>query len=632
MRQYFKAISSIHFGKKRSPRALLLLLVLFAFSCERNELTIERNEVLSVDNSYALVQNSNLPINVSADFIWGINGHPLYYSPSEYAIYPISAQLNLLKEHQMNYYRIDARMMANGVPSNPSNFNTTLGINTPGGSGDTKVLPILKFYHLLDTISSAATNEIIGENLVNDFFNYNSQYANKIDVYALDNELDLKLILDRDHGTNISDFDINKLERVRYFMKGMIKSIRSKDPDAKIIINTTHGTWVGYLEYLDILDYDIIGLHKYTVAGNNYKGLLENYTELGDNVINYYVDNFNKDIWITEINRKDGSGDVCGIIDQQTVMDSFIDELNVLGFGNSNVSRIKAFFPYELLDQPHLTGNDTVWPQQDYGIMDHVGINQYEYKPISHLLKYRIEETKYGYEDFIYSLLWDLNQRDPLVNSGYEYWTSRFKILQNQETVMNEIIPEESYSRFIESLFLQLHERPYDQPGLDYWENEMLNGATREEVIIGFCNSTEFWTAAGGTNALFVDRIYDNLFQASETEVGITKQFWVSYLNTLPQSQRWKAIELMIETEFYLKKFIKEQYVDLLNRNLIDLDNDEGIDFYHGQMQNGLNQQDLIKTLILSKEYWKRSILEGYERKVPGHTFDLWPLEIPSCN
>lgn len=83
---------------------------------------------------------------------------------------------------------------------------------------------------------------------------------------------------------------------------------------------------------------------------------------------------------------------------------------------------------------------------------------------------------------------------------GQSYWVNG--LLANQLTgtscAANFILSNEykskglTNSEFIKSLYVAFMGREYDNDGLYYWENEMANGATREQIFAGFANSKEF--------------------------------------------------------------------------------------------------------------------------------------------
>src|SRR5690606_36683770 len=80
------------------------------------------------------------PIELPQDFVWGINGHPI--TNHDYAVGSIKHQIELLKEHQLEYYRVDITTFDDGTLNNtPLNFDELLKVSEKEGI---KILPIRK--------------------------------------------------------------------------------------------------------------------------------------------------------------------------------------------------------------------------------------------------------------------------------------------------------------------------------------------------------------------------------------------------------------------------------------------------------------------------------------------------------
>src|SRR5690606_41717926 len=61
------------------------------------------------------------PIEVTDNFIWGINGHPI--TAQDYTVGSIPHQIELLKEYQLESYRVDITTDdAGSVTTYPANF------------------------------------------------------------------------------------------------------------------------------------------------------------------------------------------------------------------------------------------------------------------------------------------------------------------------------------------------------------------------------------------------------------------------------------------------------------------------------------------------------------------------------
>jgi hypothetical protein len=439
------------------------------------------------------------------------------------------------------------------------------------------------------------------------------RYGSYFDYYALGNEEEgFALRTANNDGVNFyegsdfdRDYDSTKFRKLVYFLNGLIEGVKAADPTAKTIINC--GGWKHYGLYQGLqrygVQYDIIGYHWYDDNLDAFRQVLN------------VLPSFNKDVWFTEFNRRLGSWDgnwntvqTTGYTNQKLFLQQYLTELESKSF-------VKAIFIYELFDEPT---NHSTDPQDEahYGIAFWSTMyTQYVKKPAVRTLKFKIEESKSGYADYAYSLYLYCNERNP-DPSGLDFWTNLFKQNKDRLSLINAFLPEESYGVFARHQISVLLERTITEAEWTYWINRMKSGTSMENIIAELCNSTEFWNLSGGTNDGFIERLYNKLLQRPSDPSG--KQYWVNRLNT--GSTKYLVTFEWVSGSEYQQLFVKAQMNKLLRRNNV-IDQAE-INTYTSQMQSGLSQINLIKTLLLSEEYWVKGIEEGYKRKYP-----LYPLD-----
>src|SRR5690606_18795000 len=237
---------------------ILVLVLMFFTGCSYSPAISDRS----------LYRQTELPVDVSEGFIWGINGHPI--EDRDYVPSPLSTQLSLLKEHQMTYYRIDVNTTVNGklksIDNRESRFQELL---EEAEKLNIKILPVLKFYrdHFENKIFNEKEAYETGKHQALIFAN---TYKDYFDYYAIGNELDIRTQLPDTEGMLKIDFEYENVKFISSYFKGMIDGIREVDPTAKTIINTAgDGRW-GYLELLEEfnVNYDILGYHWYSDGGN----------------------------------------------------------------------------------------------------------------------------------------------------------------------------------------------------------------------------------------------------------------------------------------------------------------------------------------------------------------------------
>ncbi len=540
----------------------------------------------------------NLPIQIVDNFIWGLNGHPL--RQEAYKDSNIDKQINLLSEHQTSYYRIDVYPDLLGSIDNYDKFYE---LQIKATQNKITILPVIILSNLdyeLNKPSSAMTEDMaflegkaIGEGFANKYHDFI--------YYEVGNEIDDKILVPGTPGDDIAQYNASKFKIAAAYFKGVITGIKSKNTNAKIIINSSGWMHYRFFELLNNanVNYDIIGYHWYSEMGDL---LNSNYNNV--NIIDK-LSAYDKDIWLTEVNRRNGSSGTNGEEDQRNKIENYINELD-------GQSRIKAFFVYELYDQPALISQ---YPNEAYyGIVK--WNNNYEsftYKPVSSILKFKIEESMYGYEDYIKSLYLDINLREADAD-GLVFWSLKFKEERSKINIIKNILYGEGSSAFVKEQYRTLLDRirPEDDPdGIAYLEGKMRNGVQRENIIMEICLSNEFWSRSGSTNEGFVNRLYTKLLNRLPDS-----NYWIDRLNNNTATKNILVTE-MLRSQEYLQNYIRSQYIKLHNREV----EPDALSLWYNAMVNGLNQQGLINEILLSKEYWYKSLRKGYETRNPSYPF-----------
>ena len=566
-----------------------LFIIITIFSCEDYEtLTENPNELVQVKSSLTLKTtstNGNLPMILHDDFIWGVNGHPLTQAAYRDGGSSIEMQIDILNEHLFSYYRMDISTDSLGqikFPYQRDKFSELVN-KLPN---NIKILPVLTF----SAFDFQFSEEVLYQRAkiqAEGFMGYYQQYFNYIEI---GNEEDNKAINGSNYtGDSINHYDLNKLTKIAAYLKGMSDGIKGINNLKQIIINNGGPGHSGYHAFLDnylysgsAIEYDIVGLHWYDY-NQNIVSLAENYSK--------------PRLWITESNKHSGSFNNSESL-QADIVNDMINQLH-------NQSKIQAYFLYELYNEPAF-GDVS---EAHYGIVKWE--NQYSnfnYKPVSEVIKFKIEESTFGFEDYVYLFYERVNLSQPDVN-GLNYWTNLLKSNRNKLGFLNNILPEKSYELFVKEQYLNLLDRSVDSGGLTYWVDRMKSGFTRENLILEFCIGTEFWNKSGQTNNGFIQRLYLKLLDRPADPVGLT--YWTGELNN--GASKESVVDRIMNEDEYLTVFVNSQY-DILYQREGDI---TGIDYWLDRMKNGLNQQNLIIEFLLSEEFWEKSIIKGYERKNP---------------
>jgi hypothetical protein len=575
----------------------LLILFLSSQSCKKHLQTENAPAFISLPGagktkSFSATPGNLLPMTLPPDFVWGINGHNVNYSAYKLNV---DMQLDLVKKLGTSYYRVNVNVDAGGTPLLLTWFNELLA---KAEAKSIKILPVI-YLTGLDSAKSEADAYSTGMSLGKGF---SGLFGSKIDYYEMGNEQDNFLLLPDSHGHDQdgslpSQYNSAKFKLLASYLKGMNTGIKTNDPMGKTIVD--NGGWLHYGFFQLLKDnnvpFDILGLHWYSEMG-----LMKNST-LHPDIINI-LSGFGKPIWITEINRRYGSYNNNGsnsdfqessdkTIAQAEWLEQYVRELD-------NTSQVKAFFVYELFDEPELPFDENM-----------VGITSWTtaytspgLKPAFSSVQYLIEETQYGYEDYIYGFYQRYNKFIDV--SGINYWSPIFKAGRNKAQLLNAMFYE-SHDVFVGEMYRDLLDQATpDAAEKANWINQMKNGLKREDLIAAFCNSPLFWSLSGSSNQGFVNRIYQKLLNRSPDS-----GYWLNSLNN--GTTRSYMVSETLRSQEYLKKFVEEQYLDLLKRPA----DGAGEDSYVASMVAGYSQEMVINSLMLSDEYWKSCVIDGYTRR-----------------
>lgn len=183
-------------------------------------------------------------------------------------------------------------------------------------------------------------------------------YKGKIRYYQLMSEQGSGASKQNYSGENTSDYDVQKYEKVRDWMKGASTAIRKNDPDAYIVI-TDQWLHTAYFEMLirDKVDFDIIGWDWFGDMGLMRDKKLADGTLLVDK-----LKSFDKPLILAEVNGRPDSKK--GM--DETKQSDFIQKMAEWAY---NSGYIKGFFIHELVD---------LRPKDDNKYGDYYGLIEYQ--------------------------------------------------------------------------------------------------------------------------------------------------------------------------------------------------------------------------------------------------------------
>ena len=147
------------------------------------------------------------------------------------------------------------------------------------------------------------------------------RYIGKVSYYQLGNEASGVAIRPNFPGWQKSDFDDAKYAVLKEFLRGLSDGVHDADPNAKRMI-TAHWVGTGIFDRLveDGINFEMIGWDWYSDMG------IDMIKKIDTGILNIpqYLSKYNKEFWVVELNRQNGTLD--GNENAQAdFLESFID-------------------------------------------------------------------------------------------------------------------------------------------------------------------------------------------------------------------------------------------------------------------------------------------------------------------
>ncbi|GEM_PF-1799676 len=427
------------------------------------------------------------------DFKWGITGHPV--TKEDYLKISIDQQIELIKEHQFDFYGFEVVPNLNGeVTKNNERF---LQLLRAAQLNKIEILTCISITPHLEDFKISKT--IAYERGKKQAHGYASKYGNYLDYYLLGNEQEIRTLVNNANGNKSEDYDKDKIQILAAYLKGMSEGIKLADPTAKRIINMAGWLHWEYFRKLEAagVEYDILGSHWYSDMGSMLKTRTYHINVLDS------IRQFGKPIWITENNKKYGSINNSEI-EQKEVVDYYMKEF-------SNQKSIDVYFIYELLDEPSLASKSLEGKEEaNYGILKYEG--EIQYKPVSDIIKYNIEQAKHGNENYVSQLFTHLTG-EVLNKDELDKWTNELNRYNNYDAILNHLLQvrgtqlfqdkilaankkENEIRPLIELAYLKYLNRSPTIQEAEFWVKKLSKKKPRKHIDKTLLLSNEFWQNA----------------------------------------------------------------------------------------------------------------------------------------
>jgi uncharacterized protein (TIGR03118 family) len=186
-------------------------------------------------------------------------------------------------------------------------------------------------------------------------------------------------------------------------------------------------------------------------------------------------------------------------------------------------------------------------------------------------------------------------QADPM---GLAFWSNQL----NQGATRSQIVlgiesSTESLQVQVQQVYQQFLHRAADPAGLSFWVGALQSGQTLSQVRAGIAGSTEYFQSrGGGTNNGFLTALYQDALNRAIDSTG--QAFYTAQLiNGATTAQ--VAAQVFASTEF-LQDLVKGYYQAFLHRAADTM----GLNFYVGQLQSGTREAVVVAAIIGSDEFF----------------------------
>ena len=205
---------------------------------------------------------------------------------------------------------------------------------------------------------------------------------------------------------------------------------------------------------------------------------------------------------------------------------------------------------------------------------------------------------------------------DKVKNEGFTGGRVAIGFLIEAPEFLNRGLTDE---QFVEVLYKTFFDREADEGGKAFWMGHLASDMTREQVVRGFIDSTEwcnlcayYGVKSGAPNAKaekpsnnamkFATRLYTECLGREPDADGLL--FWALRLTNL-ESSGYEAAKGFFESKEFTNKNVDDTtYVKLLYRTFMGRDYDQGgLEFWLGHLATDMNRLQVLQGFAQSQEF-----------------------------
>lgn len=164
-----------------------------------------------------------------------------------------------------------------------------------------------------------------------------------------------------------------------------------------------------------------------------------------------------------------------------------------------------------------------------------------------------------------------------------------------RNTAFAIVSSDEAHARLVRGWYTSYLGRAASAADVAYWVGQLAAGQTQQQVQAQILASAEYLSRAGGTNAAFLDKLYQDVLDR-EPDPG--SQVFLDALTSGAATRQQVATIILTSTEAY-NRLVDQYYVDYVGRHA---DADEQ-SYFTGYLQTTLTTEAVLAHILMAREF-----------------------------
>lgn len=227
-------------------------------------------------------------------------------------------------------------------------------------------------------------------------------------------------------------------------------------------------------------------------------------------------------------------------------------------------------------------------------------------------------------ESYVASLYQDLLHR-AVDGAGQSYWMNQIAQGETLGQIASTIAHSgERFAALVESTYQSVLGRGADVAGLNYWLAAHQAGLTDEQLEAGLLATDEFFRREGGTDAAFVEGVYQTLFHRPVDAPG--EAYWEGLL--AGGVSRLAVSQYLAHSTEREQLRVEDDYANVLHQQA----DPAGVAHWTAQLMSGVGNEDVLSAFTSSRSYFKARTGAPYAAVPVASDFGWWQSDVQEIN